>query len=170
LTTDALTGYFSVMHKLVQPLRMLEVVFSQTIFPIVCIKTKEGWAAVRAFLHRSFLLFSPLPLGGVLLLLLFAGPLLRYFAGEADESLIAAFRMYALVPAIVLFNIPAYQALLAYERKTAYTKVYLAATALKIFLDPALVVMYGLPGLAVSVLVVEGFITLGLYWMVVGEW
>lgn len=163
LTTDALTAYFNVMYKLVQPIRILLVVFSQTIYPVVCQKTQEGWKAVKAYLRKSFLLFCGLPIGFSLLLLIFAQPLLTYFAGAISVSLLISFKIYVLLPLIILLNIPAYQSLLAYEQKDAYSKVYLISVGLKVVLDYLFILYFSLRGLIISILLVEFFIAIGLY-------
>ncbi len=166
LTSDAITGYFNVMYKLVQPLRFLLVIFAQAIFPKVCEKTKEGFAAVKAFLQKAFGAFFALPILGSVVMILFAEPIYRFFAQDFDPGLLSAFRLYLLVPIIILLNIPAYQILLAYDRKSDYTSVYLISMVVKTVLDFALIQLAGLHGLVISTLVIESFITLGLWWMV----
>ncbi len=163
LTSNALTGYFSVMQKLVQPLRFLLAIFSQAIFPLVCERTRHGLHSVLSFLRASFGFFLPFALGAIALMYVFAGPLFRFFAGSLNESLLFNFRLYLAVPLVVLFNIPAYQLLLAYERKRSYTSVYLAGLMANIFLAYALTRWYGLTGAVLSVILVECLITTGLY-------
>ncbi|GJM32578.1 MAG: polisoprenol-linked O-antigen transporter [Saprospiraceae bacterium] len=166
LTTDVITGYFNVMYKLVQPLRFLLVIFSQAIFPKVCEKTREGWHSMLAFLKTAFVSFFWLPVVCTLLIVCFAGPIYAYFAKSADPDLLAAFSLYLLAPILVLANIPAYQILLAYDKKSDYTAVYLISMSLKLILDYCLIKFYGLQGLIISILLIEAFITLGLWLMV----
>mgnify|MGYP001463965531 CR=1 FL=1 len=169
LTTDSLTGYFQVMNKLAQPLRFLLVIFSQAIFPVVCRKAEEGWSAVVLFLKRAYLFFCGPALGAILLTALFAQPLLSVFAGRSDAFLVDNFRLYLLVPVLVLLNIPATQLLLAYERKTAYTAVFLSAMAVKTLSDYLMIRYWGLRGLVLSCLIVEAWILAGLWFASVGR-
>ncbi len=166
LTTDSLTGYFNVMQKLAQPLRFLLVIFSQAIFPVMCKKTLESRQSVLQFLRTVYLYFFPIPLAATLVIALAGDFLLEFFAGYSDEYLLFNFRIYLLAPVIILLNIPATQVLLAYERQSDYTAVYLAAMLLKTVLDYALIRSAGLYGLMISTLVVEGVILAGLYGMV----
>ena len=166
LTTNALTGYYSIMQKLLQPLRFLLTIFSQTIFPVVCEKTKEGWAHVKSFLRTTFSIFFLFPIVGVIVFALVARPVLDYFTGEIPIEMVFLFRVFLAVPVIILFNIPAYQVLLAYERKSDYTLIFIISMGLTLFLSYVLTHQFGLKGLILSVILVEVFITLGLYLMV----
>lgn len=165
LLGDVITGYFNVMYKLVQPLRFLLAIFSQTIFPIICEKTKDGWKAVRHYIKHSFLLFAAFPLLGILLLWLFGEPVFAYFAGTVNKSLVHSLRLYLLVPVAILSNIPAYQVLLAYEFKSAYTSIYVLGLLGNLFLAYGMTLHWGLNGLIGAIIVVELFISLGLYVM-----
>lgn len=166
LTTNALTGYFSIMQKLIQPLRFLLVIFSQALFPMACERVKKGWEELIGLLRQAISLFILLPVAITALMLIFAGPLLAYFAGPPDSLLVSSFRIYLLVPLAVLANIPPYQILLAYGRKADYSKVYILGTAGNLILSFVLARSYGLHGLVSALLLVEVFITLGLYFMV----
>ncbi len=166
LTSDVITGYFNVMYKLVQPLRFLLVIFAQAIFPKVCEKTREGYQAVTHFLKSAFGLFFILPILGSLAMMYFAKPIYGFFAKDYLPELLPDFQLYLLVPIVILFNIPAYQILLAYDRKPDYTSVYLVSMGFKTILDYVLISWLGLHGLIISILVIEGFITLGLWFMV----
>ncbi|MEZ5038830.1 MAG: oligosaccharide flippase family protein [Saprospiraceae bacterium] len=163
LLGDVITGYFNVMYKLVQPLRFLLAIFSQTIFPIICEKTKDGWKAVRHYIKHSFLLFAAFPLLGILLLWLFGESVFAYFAGTVNESLVHSLRLYLLVPVAILSNIPAYQVLLAYEFKSAYTSIYVLGLLGNLFLAYVMTLHWGLNGLIGAIITVELFISLGLY-------
>lgn len=166
LTTNALTGYFSVMQKLIQPLRFLLVIFSQALFPLVCKKVEKGWKELLALLRNTLSLFILFPAGGTALMFLFAEPLLSFFAGSADAYLVVNFRLYLFVPLIILANIPAYQILLAFGRKSEYSRVYLLGLALNLVASYVLARLYGLAGLVAALILVELFITGGLYVMV----
>ncbi len=162
---DVLTGYFNVMYRLLQPIRFLLVIFSQTIFPIVCEKTKEGWEALQIYLRNAYLLFLGAPILAVILLALCAEPIFLYFAGDVNEELLYSLRLYLIVPLVTLLNIPAYQILLAYDLKTAYVMVLLSGLAVNLILAYVLTIEYQLNGLITALLVVESWVTIGLYLM-----
>lgn len=162
---DVLTGYFNVMYRLLQPIRFLLVIFSQTIFPIVCEKTKEGWQALQQYLRNAFLLFLGAPILAVILLALCAEPIFLYFAGDVNEELLYSLRLYLIVPLVTLLNIPAYQVLLAYDLKTAYVIVLLSGLVVNLILAYFLTSAYQLNGLITALLVVESWVTIGLYLM-----
>lgn len=166
LLGDAITGYFNVMYRLVQPLRFLLIIFSQTIFPIICEKTKEGWLVLSTFLQNAFLLFVAFPLIGVLGLMFFAEPIFLYFAGTVNPDLLYSLRLYLIVPLIILANIPAYQILLAYELKSAYASIYLIGVLFNLITAYVLTRFFGLNGLIVSIILVETLTCVGLYIMV----
>lgn len=162
---DILTGYFNVMYRLLQPVRFLLIIFSQTIFPIVCEKTKEGWSALKQYLRSAFLLFLGVPILAVILLALCAEPIFLYFAGDVNEELLYSLRLYLLVPLVTLFNIPAYQILLAYDLKTAYVTVLLSSLVINLVLAYFLTRAYQLNGLICSLMIVEAWVSIGLYLM-----
>lgn len=166
LTTNTLTGYFSVMQKLIQPLRFLLTIFSQALFPMACERVKGGWEELIRLLRHALLLFFTLPLGATAVMFLFAGPLLAYFAGPANAMLVSGFRLYLLAPLAVLANIPAYQILLAYGRKEDYSKVHILGMAGNLISSVLLARLFGLYGLITALLLTELFITFGLYFMV----
>ncbi len=162
---DVITGYFNVMYRLLQPIRFLLIIFSQTIFPIVCEKTKEGWLALRQYLRTAFLLFLAVPILSVILLAICAEPIFLYFAGDVNEELLYSLRLYLIVPLVTLFNIPAYQILLAYDLKTAYVTVLLSSLVINLMLTYFLTKAFQLNGLICSLLVVEAWVSIGLYIM-----
>lgn len=162
---DTLTGYFNVMYRLLQPIRFLLVIFSQTIFPIVCEKTQEGWEALQRYLRNAFLLFFGAPILAVVLLALFAEPIFLYFAGDVNDNLLYSLQLYLIVPLVTLLNIPAYQILLAYDLKTAYVTVLLSGLVVNLILAYFLTRSYQLNGLVTALLVVESWVTIGLYVM-----
>jgi len=164
-TTNVLTGIFTVMYKLVQPLRILLVVFSQAIFPVVCQKVEESWRTATRFLYRSFLYFVGSFLIGSLALYFFAGPLLEYFAGAGAIVYTWSFRLFLVGPFIILFNIPAVQLLLACDRKKEYAAIHVLSFIIKVTLDLWLINWLQIRGAIVSVIVVELLITCGLYFM-----
>ncbi|MBX2873061.1 MAG: oligosaccharide flippase family protein [Saprospiraceae bacterium] len=162
---DILTGYFNVMYRLLQPIRFLLIIFSQTIFPIVCEKTKEGWLALKQYLRNAFLLFVGAPILAVVLLAFCAEPIFLYFAGDVNEDLLYSLRLYLIVPLVTLLNIPAYQILLAYDLKTAYVTVLLSGLAVNLILAYFLTEAFQLNGLICSLLIVEAWVSIGLYIM-----
>lgn len=162
---DVLTGYFNVMYRLLQPIRFLLIIFSQTIFPIVCEKTKEGWLALQQYLRNAFLLFLGAPILAVILLALCAEPIFLYFAGDVNDNLLYSLRLYLIVPLVTMLNIPAYQILLAYDLKTAYVTVLLSGLAVNLILAYFLTKAFQLNGLICALLVVESWVTIGLYLM-----
>ena len=166
MTTSALTGYFSVMQKLIQPLRFLLVIFSQTVFPMVVRRLESGLLEVQAFLQKALRIFAPVPVTACIVLFLAADLLISFFTGETRSGVTWNFRLYLLVPLIVLLNIPAYQILLAYERKTDYARIYLWSLPLNLIASVALIGLFGLTGAVLSLIVVEGFTTAGLHWQV----
>lgn len=165
-TNNATTGIFNIMYKLVQPLRFLLVIFSQTIYPEICLYSQKGWNNLYPFLKRVYLLFLPFPIVGSIFLIIIASPLLIFFAKEANEFQVWNFRLYLLVPIIILSNIPAYQILLAYDQKEAYSRVYLILFFFKLMLDVILIPYFEITGLIISIILVEGLVSIALYYMV----
>jgi len=79
-----------------------------------------------------------------------------------SEMPVLLLRMLAFVPVIVCLNIPAYQVLLAFDRKSSYLRILASATVVNLLVNLLLCRLWGPVGTALSIIITELFVTVGL--------
>ncbi|KNY29648.1 flippase [Pseudobacteroides cellulosolvens] len=162
-TNDTVVGYYSMAEKIITAVRSLASVIFQAIYPYVCSKALESKEKLKDFYRKVFIPAVIVFLSGCLILLVFSGLIIRLMAGEQVIESEVILKILSFVPFIVVSNIPAYQTMLAYDFKKSYTSVLFTGSVLNIILNLVLVNMFSSYGTAVSVLITELYITVGLY-------
>jgi PST family polysaccharide transporter len=165
-TNDVVVGYYGIAERVVGAVRQLLVVFSQAVYPHVCKLSQHTFEQIRAFFAHFFLPFALLIIVGCAGVFVFADEVVYVLAGSRLPQVSLLLRLLAFVPVIVLFNIPAYQVLLAYNLPRSYMIVLTSASCLNLLLNSVLAYFFGGTGTAISVLVTELFVTVGLYVLV----
>jgi PST family polysaccharide transporter len=164
-SNDLIVGYYSIAEKIFFAIRQMLGIFSQVIYPHVCQLTREGWQPVAGFFKgffRPFLLLLLLGCGGVFI---FSPWLISLLMGGGKSELpVLLLRMLAFVPVVVCLNIPAYQVLLAFDRKKSYLRILTGATVLNLLVNLLLCRLWGPVGTALSIIITELFVTIGLNW------
>ncbi|MBU1355264.1 MAG: flippase [Candidatus Edwardsbacteria bacterium] len=163
VANDTAVGYYYVAERCVMALRSLASVIFQAIYPYVCARAEESSDQFRRFFQRvGPPIFGLFFIAGTALFA-FSGQVVYFFTGEFVNESITALRILSFVPLIVAVNIPAYQTLLAYGLKKSYTTVLISGSVLNILLNLWLAPRFYGNGTALSVLLTETYITLGLY-------
>lgn len=164
-TNDLIVGYYSVAERIFFAIRQVLGIFSQVIYPHVCQLTRDGKRQVAAFFkgfYQPFLLLLVLGCGVVFL---FAPWIITLLMGNRQaEPPVLLLRSLAFVPVIVCLNIPAYQVLLAFDRKSSYLRVLASATLLNLVANLVLCKPLGAIGTVISICITEIFVTIGLNW------
>lgn len=166
VTNDTVVGYYYVADRCVMALRSLASVIFQAVYPYVCARAEESSERLRRFFQKVGLpIFGSFFIAGTVLFV-FSGQVVYFFTGENVNESITALRILSFVPLIVAVNIPAYQTLLAYGLKNSYTIVLISGSVINILLNLWLAPRYCGNGTALSVLLTETYITLGLYFII----
>jgi PST family polysaccharide transporter len=164
-SNDLIVGYYSIAERIFFAIRQILGIFSQVIYPHVCQLTREGWQPVVGFFkdfYRPFLLLLTLGCCGVFF---FSPQIVSLLMGSRRNELpVLLLRMLAFVPVVVCLNIPAYQVLLAFNRKTSYLRILGGATVLNLLVNLLLCRFWGPVGTVLSIIVTELFVTIGLNW------
>lgn len=167
LFTDDLTaGYYSVAERIFLTLRQLPGVFSQTIYPQVCLIVANGKEAVISYFKKIYLPFLALLSAGCFLLFVLAPWIIYFFVHQENRNSSFLLRLFAIVLLIVCLGIPATLTLLAADERKRYFKTYALAAVLNVLLNLCLAGFFQSQGTAVAILLTELFITTGLTW----EW
>jgi len=161
---DNSIGNYSVAEKIMLILRQLLGVFSQVIYPHICQLTTTP-QLIKSFFKKTFLPFISLIFVMCFMLFAFAGKIVFLMTGKEYAEIVLLIRILSFVPLIVGLNIPAYQTLLAFNYKNAYSGVLIIGAIINVILNFVLAYFFGAYGTAVSVLITELFITTALITM-----
>ena len=159
---DAILGIFSIAEKITTLLRQILSMLSQAIFPRVCQLAEKSHLELRRFWRK---LMMPFAFALFLMCLLIANNSSAIISIISGEDLVEAANLLSLiiwVPVIVLFNIPFFLTLLAYDKKKEVMRVLLASSVFSIIISFYLTYQFHAFGTVVSLLITEFVITLGL--------
>lgn len=166
LTNDTVVGYYSIADKIIVAARQLLGVYFQAIYPQVCQLAIKSKQELHFFLRKNYVWFLLCMLAGGIILLFFPEPIVSFFVKTNQEIPSLYLRVMSFVPFIVCLNIPAYQVLLAYNRKELLLKIFFIGTIVNAILNLLLVNKLEALGTSYVVLITESFITLGLIFLV----
>ncbi|WP_143308044.1 oligosaccharide flippase family protein [Chitinophaga vietnamensis] len=155
-------GYYGIAEKVVLAVKQLLIVFSQVVYPYMCKITVESYDKTRQFLKTVFIPFTYLVIGCCLCIFFFSDLIVLYALKARNPELSNMLKLFSFLPVIVLFDIPAYQVLLAYNLRKAYSTILVSGCVLNILLNFVLAYYFKAWGTVVSVLVTELYITVGL--------
>ncbi|NVN94895.1 MAG: flippase [Bacteroidetes bacterium] len=158
---DKTIGNYSVAEKITFILRQFLGAFSQAIYPHLC-QLATTPKLIKPFFKRTLLPFLGIVFLICLALFIFAGKIVILLVGKENPEIVTLIRILCFVPFIVGMNIPAYQTLLAFNYKNAYSKIMISGALLNIVLNLTLAYFLKSYGTAISVFITEIFITFGL--------
>jgi PST family polysaccharide transporter len=164
-TNDLIVGYYSIAERVFFAIRQILGIFSQAIYPHICQLTRDGKQQVAAFFKGFYLPFLVSLALGCGVVFLFSPFLISVLMGSRKAELpVLLLRILAFVPVIVCLNIPAYQVLLAFNRKSSYLRILGGATILNLAANLVLCHSWGPVGTTLSIIITETFVTIGLNW------
>jgi polysaccharide transporter, PST family len=163
-TNDLIVGFYSVAEKIFFATRQILAIFSQVVYPRVCQLTTQGARQVATFVKDTYLPFLGLVVTGSALVF-FTAPYIVYVFFNGRPALpVLLLRILSFVPVIVCLNIPAYQVLLAFDRKKSYFRILASATVVNLAANLLFCSVWGAVGTAISIILTELFVTIGLNW------
>jgi polysaccharide transporter, PST family len=146
-------------------MRQILVVLSQAIYPKICQFAQESHQSLRGFYKKLFIPFFGLYFVFSCLVFLFADFTVFILAKKHIPEATHLLRLLCFTPFIVGLNIPAYQTLLAYEHQKSYMMILSLGSLLSVFLNLGLSWAFQADGTAISIIITETFITIGLHWI-----
>ncbi len=163
-TNNTIVGYFSIADKIKGAVQGLLTPISQTIYPYISKKVKENKQEGLQFIRKTTMYIGLFSLFLSFLLYFFAPEVIHLVAGEKYERSISVLKIIAFLPFIIaLSNVFGIQTMLTFDRKKAFSKILIAGSALNIILSVILVPLLQEIGSAISVLMVELFVTLSMF-------
>ena len=163
-TNNTVVGYFSIADKIKGAVQGLLTPVSQTIYPYISKEVKENRQEGIQFIRKITVYIGLFSLFLSFLLYFFSPEIIHLVAGEKYERSITVLKIIAFLPFIIaLSNVFGIQTMLTYNRKKAFSKILIAGSILNIILSVVLVPVLQEKGSAISVLMVEVFITLSMF-------
>ncbi len=165
-TNDLLVGYYSIAERIFFAMKQVLVVFSQVVYPKVCLLVEKGRNQVLSFLRQTYVPFLLCVIFGCGLVYILAPRILHFFMGSENVHSLFLLRVLCVVIIIICMNIPACLVLLAANGKAGFLKIIMIGTFLNIVSNVVLVRFFDEKGTVLSIVITEFFITIGLYWEV----
>lgn len=160
--SEKLLGMYSIAEKLSQVLRQVVTVFSQAVYPQVCLLTSQGHHLVRALWRNLVLPFVFFFFLICLAVTILAPYIVLIMAGEASEITVDLLRILIWVPFIVFFNVPFFQTLLAYNFNKEVMRVLVACSMVSVMMGYVLVVGFSVYGASYTLVITEILIVVSL--------
>jgi PST family polysaccharide transporter len=161
-----LVGQYSIAERIVAIAKQILGVYSQVIYPRLCVIGGKGFSYILGFFKKNFIPFILAMLLISILTFLFSSFIVQFFAGERNNATILLLQILSLAPFVIALNIPSYQILLVYNLKKSYSTILIAGAFISIISNIIMSTYWAAKGTVFSVLLTETFIATGLFVMV----
>jgi len=159
-TNNIIVGYYSIADKLINALKQLIAPVSQALYPFISRKAEVSKKEALKLIKKAATSLSIFSFICVLFLFFFAENVFELVFGEGLENSILIFKILALIPFLVVIDtVFGTLLMLVFKRNKEYSRIIISAGLLNLFLAVILIPLFEGVGAAVSVLIVEVFIT-----------
>lgn len=143
-------GLFSIAEKIVKIPWTITQVFSQVIYPKVCVLNSTGYKSVLHFYNRILPYFY----GGVFLIMgciwLFSSQIVGYFTAESIPEVVVILKVMLFSVIIILLNVPLQQYILANGMNTILMKILFVVSIINIVVSFIFIYFWSNIGAALS--------------------
>lgn len=163
-TNNTAVGYYAAADKLVQVVKGLYAPVSQAIYPLIGKKINEERKAGLIFIKKITWYIGTCMFVFSALLFIFAQQIVDLILGQQYQSSVLLLQVMAFVPFLVaLSNVYGIQTMLNLGCKQVFSYILLAAAVLGAALSFILIPVYEGLGAAITVSMVEVFVTVVMY-------
>jgi len=163
-TNNTIVGYFAAADKIIQAFKELMGPVSQTIYPYVSKKVHRSKEDGLKFLRKVTFYIAIFTSLVSLFIFIFAEFLVNLLLGTEYQNSIIVVQILALMPFMIgLSNVFGIQTMLNFGRKKPFSQILIAGSIINLILSFTLVPLYQHIGSAISVLIVESFITIAMF-------
>lgn len=159
---ELVVGYFAIAKKIIDMLNQIASIISITMFPYVNNKYRINKIFISFLVKIGFVIFVYTFLIFIFIFF-FSQNISTLISGEVYNELVTSLKIMSIVPLIIAINIPAVHILLVGKKDDYFAKSVLFGGFIDLVLLFILIPLYGYIGAAVSVLIVELFVTSLLY-------
>jgi PST family polysaccharide transporter len=163
-TNNIIVGYYSAAEKLINAIKGLISPVSQTLFPYISRKAHISKQIALRTIRKITTITGTLMFVISVLLLLFSKSIISIVLGPEYMNSLIVFRIFSIVPFLVsLDTMFGTLTMLVFNRNRQYSRIIISAGIINIILSCILIPLFQHIGAAISVLVVELFITLNVF-------
>ncbi len=163
-TNNTIVGYFAAADKIIQAFKGLMGPVSQTIYPYVSKKVHHSKEDGLKFIKKVAFYIAIFTSFVSLFIFIFAEFLVNLLLGTEYQNSIIVVQILALMPFMIgLSNVFGIQTMLNFGRKKPFSQILIAGSIINLILSFILVPLYQHIGSAISVLIVESFITIAMF-------
>lgn len=162
-TSELITGYYSIVEKILYAMRQILASFLLASYPHICKLANQAHQKIVQFYKQMFVPFMFLFFIASLALFVYADEVVFFFSNQTETVISDVLRFMCFMPFIVGINIPAYQTLLAYKHEKTCSNVLIVGSVFNITLNLILAPIIGVWGTVYSVIITETIITIGLH-------
>jgi PST family polysaccharide transporter len=160
-TNNTIVGYYSIADKLISGIKQLIVPISQTLYPFISRKAEESKEAVLGIIKKITYVSVSLSILLTLFIFIFADQLLFLVFGKEAKNAIPIFKILTVIPLLVVIDtIFGTLLMLVFKRNKEYSRIIISAGILNLILALLLIPSFEGIGAALSVLIVELYITI----------
>lgn len=164
MTNDTVVGYYSAANKLIEALKGAYSPISTAIFPHVSSLVKESREKAILFLRKAVRIMGGFSFMISLVTLIFAEPIVGIIMGDKYGESVDILRMISFLPFIIaLSNIFGIQTMVAFGMQRTFSKVLMWSAVVNFAIIFPLVYFLEAMGLAITMVVVEMFVTIVMY-------
>ena len=161
LTNNQAVGIYSAADRIVTGVNSILTPISQSLFPHISKKIESGKENTLSFIRKVLRYLAPGILIISLLLCLFAKTIVELIYGHAVASAIPVLRIMAFLPLIVLMsNIFGIQTMIAFNHKKPLQRIVVWGGIINLLLLILLIPPFAETGAAISLLLIESYITI----------
>ena len=164
MTNDTVVGYYAAANKLIDAVKGLMMPVSNAIFPHVSVLFKDDKEKAISFLCK---VLRRVGLGMMMisfLICLFAEYIVELIMGNMYSESVIIFRIISFLPFIVaLSNIFGIQTMVAFGMQRIFSRILMFSSLLNFILVFPMIYIWQGVGLAITVVVVESFVTITMY-------
>ncbi len=163
-TNNTVVGYFAAADKLVQAVKGLYAPVSQAIYPLIGNKINEDKQTGLVFIKKITRIVGAGMFVVSVMLFVLADPIVNLMLGQQYQQSVLLLQIMAFLPWIIaLNNIYGIQTMLNLGYKQAFSYILVAAAILGVGLSLIFVPIYEGLGTAITILLVEIFVTVVMY-------
>lgn len=155
-------GYYNTAEKVIFAVWQILGIFSQAIYPHLCQLATRSHKLLRNFYTEIFIPFVVFVFLGCLLLFWQAKLIVWVLTGEEILEIVCLLQLMAIIPLIVILNIPFYQTLLVYNLKNQYAKVLFFSFWVNLVFGFVLIPLFLNIGVVITIIITQLFTTIGL--------
>lgn len=164
MTNDTVVGYYSAANKLIEALKGAYSPISTAIFPHVSSLVKESREKAILFLRKAVRIMGGFSFMVSLITLIFAEPIVGIIMGDKYIDSIVILRMISFLPFIIaLSNIFGIQTMVAFDMQRIFSKILMWSAVVNFVIIFPLVYFLEAMGLAITMVIVEMFVTIVMY-------